>query len=228
MKVTQFPEGIDENLAEETGWHIGDGSMNYYLDKRWIRGIYQLRGHIYDDRSHYEERIKPIFKKIYGIDISLREMHSTRVFGFQVWSKDLVKFKQKLGLPIGPKRDIKIPSAFLKSIQIKMAVVRGIFDTDGCIYLENKNHKLYPKVTITTISKVLAEQVSSILNELKIKNSINSYKNKGTLTVAYQLVIRGPEMVGNFFRDIGPQNKKHLIKYRRFLDSSKALKTITC
>ena len=42
MKIT--PE-----LAEEVGWHIGDGSMNFYKGK----GLYQLRGHIEDDKEHY-------------------------------------------------------------------------------------------------------------------------------------------------------------------------------
>jgi len=44
-----FPDKIDVNLAEETGWHIGDGSMNFYNSSGKQRGIYQLRGHIEDD-----------------------------------------------------------------------------------------------------------------------------------------------------------------------------------
>ena len=112
MKVVVFPTEISEELAEETGWHIGDGSMNYYQNKGYQNGLYQLRGHIEDDREHYEIRIKPIFKNLYGIDISLREMPSTRVFGFQIWNTSLIEFKQSLGLPIGKKYHIKIPILF--------------------------------------------------------------------------------------------------------------------
>ena len=63
MKIT--PE-----LAEEVGWHIGDGSMNFYNNK----GFYQLRGHIEEDKAHYLLRIKPLFERLYGIKINLREM----------------------------------------------------------------------------------------------------------------------------------------------------------
>ncbi len=28
-----IPFGITNELAEETGWHIGDGSMNYYKNQ---------------------------------------------------------------------------------------------------------------------------------------------------------------------------------------------------
>src|SRR3989338_7844348 len=108
-----FPSNISNELAEEVGWHIGDGSMNFYKNSGKLRGIYQLRGHIEEDREHYIKRIKPLFKQIYNLDISLRKMPSTRVFGFQVWNDDLVKFKQGLGLTLGKKFDISIPKVFL-------------------------------------------------------------------------------------------------------------------
>ena len=41
------------NLAEEIGLHIVDGSMNMYS----IKGLYQLRGNIIDDKEHYQKRI---------------------------------------------------------------------------------------------------------------------------------------------------------------------------
>ena len=48
MKI-KIPKKITPMLAEETGWHIGDGSMNFYNSSGKQRGIYQLRGHIEDD-----------------------------------------------------------------------------------------------------------------------------------------------------------------------------------
>jgi len=141
-----IPNKITSELAEETGWHIGDGSMNYYENHGKVKGIYQLRGHIKDYKQHYLIRIAPIFKKLYDIKLNLREMPSTRVFGFQIWNNKLVKFKQKLGLPIGKKFNISIPQIFFKEKELKLSVLRGIFDTDGSINLEKKNNKLYPRI----------------------------------------------------------------------------------
>ena len=167
MKII-FPTSITPELAEETGWHIGDGSMNIYDHKDGKqRGFYQLRGHIEDDVEHYIKRIKLIFKQLYNIDISLRIMPKTRVFGFQLWNCDLVKFKQKIGLPLGKKFDIAIPEAFLKNNELKKAVIKGIFDTDGGIYLD-PNRNLYPICYITTISKNLSQQIHTIFKELNI------------------------------------------------------------
>lgn len=222
MKITTFPESITEELAEETGWHIGDGSMNYYKNYGKLIGFYQLRGHIEDDRNHYVKRIKPLFKNLYGVDISLREMPSTRVYGFQIWSNELVKFKKQLGLKTGPKIDVAIPPRFLVNDKLKIAIIRGIFDTDGCIYLEHKNHKLYPRIQIVTISGMLAEQLKSIFIDLGLRATVYNYLNpKGNRKIAYSVVIRGEEMLHKFMKIISPQNPKHVVKYNRFTQSFK-------
>jgi intein/homing endonuclease len=211
MKLT-LPEGISVELAEETGWHIGDGSMNYYKNK----GLYQLRGHIEDDKPHYIQRVKPIFKFLYGIDVSLRKMPSTRVFGFQIWSDDFVKFKNNLGLPLGEKLEIGIPKVFLKNKELKIAVVRGIFDTDGCVYLEKKNHKLYPRMEITTISSVLANQLLIIFISLDFRATVHKMKGIGNRKDYYKVVIRGDKMFHRFIDLVNPTNPKHIAKYERY------------
>lgn len=219
MKILQLPDTITPELAEETGWHIGDGSMNYYE----TRGLYQLRGHIEDDKLHYLTKIKPIFKKLYGIDVSLREMPSTRVFGFQIWSTDLVKFKESLGLTIGPKLDLIIPDKFLTNDELKASVLRGIFDTDGCVYLEKKNHKLYPRLQINTICKRLAEQIKNIFNELGLRATLygENIKPGGNKKTCYTVTIRGDEMFHNFMKVIQPANPKHIAKYELYRKSFK-------
>ena len=91
-----LPGKSSEELAEETGLHIGDGSMNFYENKYDIRGIYSLRGHIKDDKEHYDKTIKKLYKNLYGINVSLRDMPSDGVYGFQKWSNNLVNFKHKI------------------------------------------------------------------------------------------------------------------------------------
>ena len=63
------PSKISDELAEEVGWHIGDGSMNFYNLGNKKRGFYQLRGHIEDDEKHYLERIKPLFENLFKIKL---------------------------------------------------------------------------------------------------------------------------------------------------------------
>ena len=218
MKIST---NISTKLAEEVGWHIGDGSMNFYKNRGKLKGFYQLRGHIEDDREHYEKRIKPIFEKLYGLQINLREMPSTRVFGFQIWNDNLIKFKKNLGLPLGKKYNVMIPKKLLTNVNLKKSVTKGIFDTDGGIYLEKKNKKLYPIMHITTISFELSEQLLKIFNELGLRATRYSqlYNENFNRQRAYSIRIRGIEMFHRFMKEIDPQNPKHQNKYQFFLNS---------
>ena len=78
----KIPEEITTELAEETGLHIGDGSMNFYNNKGNFKGIYSLRGHICDDVKHYNSRIKFLYWKLYNLKINLRKMESTGFMDF--------------------------------------------------------------------------------------------------------------------------------------------------
>jgi len=151
----KIPSEISKELAEEIGWHIGDGSMNFYKNSGKLKGFYQLRGHIKEDKEHYKKRIKQLFKKLFDIKISLREMPSTRVIGFQIWNNKLIEFKQRLGLPLSEKSEIEIPKTLLSNNRLKKAVIRGIFDTDGGIYLERKNKKIYPRMYYHNFIKII-------------------------------------------------------------------------
>ena len=171
----EVPQTINEILAEETGIHIGDGSMNYYEG----HGLYSLRGNKITDRKFYENHIKKIFEILYNADIRLREWKD--VFGFQISSDGLVKFKNEiLGLPLGKKIDVSIPQQIMENNKLAVACVRGIFDTDGYVYIENKNGKPYPRVEIATTSGILAAQIKEIINRNGISCSVwkRIYENK--------------------------------------------------
>ena len=217
----QIPDDISLELAEEVGWHIGDGSMNFYKNRGKVKGLYQLRGHIEDDKKHYEKRIKPLFEKLFGLKLNIREMPSTRVIGFQIWNNDLINFKKNLGLPLGHKYEVKIPKKFLVNESLKKAVIRGIFDTDGGIYLQKKNNKLYPRVYITTISLILSSQLLKLFDELRIRATRYSqlYNKKFNRKRSYIITIRGVEMFHKFIKEIEPKNPKHMTKYQKLLNS---------
>lgn len=217
----QIPTNISTELAEEIGWHIGDGSMNFYKNRGKLKGFYQLRGHIEDDKKHYEKRIKPLFKKLFNIKLKIREMPSTRVIGFQIWNSDLIKFKKEFNLPLGKKYEIAIPKVFLTRINLKKSVIRGIFDTDGGIYLERKNNRLYPRLYITTTSFKLSEQLLKLFNEIGLRATRYSqlYNKNFNRKRSYVITIRGEKMFHKFIKDIAPKNPKHLKKYQEFLNS---------
>ena len=207
-----LPLEITEDLAEETGIHVGDGSMNFYNR----HGLYSLEGDLILDRDYFIKHIGPLFKKIYNLQVRLRERKCAGVFGFQIGSKGLINFKHKiLGLPLGPKINIEIPNAIRKGNEnILSAFIRGLFDTDGGVYLEKKYGKLYPRIKISNNSKVLMDQIKEILEE-RFKFNLSMRLDRKT----YVLEIRGKENFIKWMNLIGSHNPKHLSKYSKWLSS---------
>jgi len=209
-----YPTKINSLLAEEIGLHIGDGCLNYYKGK----GFYQLRGHLLEDKDHYLTRIKPLYERLFGIKVNIRDMKSTGVCGFQVWNNKLADYKDRiLNLPLGRKVNFVIPERILKSKTLSKSFLRGYFDTDGCFYLEKKRHKLYPRVEMASVSKDFIEQVTTMLRSLGFNFSsyveIRKHQNWNNLN---RIIIRGEKMTDKWFSEINPANSKHWKKYQRY------------
>ncbi len=219
-----LPEKIDEDLSEEIGLHLGDGSMNFYKNKGVLKGCYQLRGHISEDKSHYDTRIKGLYQKLYGLNLKMKRMPSTGVYGFQIWSDGIVNFKSKvLGLPLGNKLYSRIPSFISKKESMNISFIRGFFDTDGCFNVERRRDrkKVNPRICISNTSMFVLNEISKILNLLDIKNSLYRYKRpEKNWNDLYHLSVKGDLMVSKWFRIIQPNNQKHNERYQSYLDIS--------
>ena len=211
-----FPQNIFNNnlLAEEIGWHLGDGTMGFYKNKEKTRGSYALRGHIIDDFLHYQNRICPVYFKLFSFKPSLRKMSSTGVCGFPVWSDNLVNFKKKLGLPLGPKLYATIPPFLLRNKKLYSSFLRGLFDTDGNLYLENKRNKIYPRIHISSVSQDMLRQAHFMALRLGLRSTVYlqrvtnpSWNDKLILSV------RGHEQIRKWFDIVSSNNPKHLLKY---------------
>ena len=210
-------------LAEEIGLHVGDGSMNFYKNNNKIRGFYQLRGHILDDKRHYDTRIREIYNSLFGIEIRLRTMQKTGVYGFQIWNDELVRYKREvLGLPLGKKLQIFIPNQIITNKILAKAFLRGYFDTDGCLFLEKKKNGLYPRIEMSTISPELSQQVCFLLGELGFRYmNYTQKREKYGWKDLHTVRINGIEMAKKWFSEIRPNNHKHVEKFKVGVDPAR-------
>lgn len=187
--------------------------MNFYRG----RGLYSLRGHKSDDRSYYEEHVRKLFKETYKAEVKLRDWSD--VFGFQLCSSDLVKFKhEKLGLPLGPKGEIRIPEKIARNKKFATACLRGIFDTDGNIYFEMKYGRPYPRIHIYTTSKTLADQLEKIVKKLGFTSFTRwtTQVNKNWKPL-HRICIRGYKNFKLWYEIVGTSNPKNREKFEQFL-----------
>lgn len=174
-----LPNKITPKLAEEVGMQFGDGFLSA---KKYD---YRLKGNPYNEREYYIKYIKPLFKKLYNMEVNLRDFD--RSFGFEIYSKALWEFKTKvLGIKTSPKYDIRFPEVLkVNDKNILAAFIRGLFDTDGCISFKTKYgyNKYYPSIELSLASKELIKDVVKLLDMLGFNPSVRFDKKYGRISV---------------------------------------------
>lgn len=191
-------------LAEIIGVFMGDGNMS----KRQAHIFLNLE----KDRQ-YANYLKDKIEKLFGVKISLSSRPIDTRLVLTASSTKLISFLNKCGLPIGNKikQGIDIPKWVSHSNTWLRACLRGLFDTDGCTYIDHHRYKdkVYGHicVAITSYSRNLLRSIYKSLVSLGYKPTISDNRN---------VLIRREAEVLRFFREIQPQNKVHYDKIRLF------------
>jgi intein/homing endonuclease len=208
MSLTYSMVRFSEALAEETGIHVGDGSMNIYSGNR---SFYTVACHYKDDKEYLDTIVLPLINKVYGKTPKPRNW-SQGTYGFRICSKSIISFKHDiLGLPLGKKSNIEIPRFIRQRRKLMRAFLRGLFDTDGCVYLWHTNNKEFPRIQFNTISELLMAQVKAFLLQEGFIFTTWSRQQKHWRR-SYALSIDGLKMLDKWMGEIGFHNPKHLQK----------------
>lgn len=192
-----------EKLAEFTGIILGDGSIS----KKQI--IITL--HKKDDRE-YGNFITNLIEKLFNVPVGTYNKENINAVNYIVSRKKLVEFCiDKLGLKTGNKvkQQVDIPKWIKENKKYSIACVRGLMDTDGCVfkhtYKSNGKEYSYKKISFTNYSKPLRESVHTILSDNKITSRFSQGRD---------VRIDSKKDVHKYFQTFGSNNPKHLKKYK--------------
>ena len=212
----------EEIIAELCGAITGDG---------WIqsneRGMF-LAGDPTEDKDYYDFNIQRLFDKL-SIITTPKHFPYWKVYGFSIYSGEVIKRFLGFGLPKGRKaHSAEIPPWILKSSdKIKMAFIRGLFDADGCVWCQ-KDYTKYAKdfdanyhtkirIRFTSISYQLQNQLQNQLSLVGFKGKLRTLRNRATkLRNNKDIHIVEINRLGDikkFFNTLKPSNEKHNTKY---------------
>ena len=129
-------------LAEFYGALLGDGCLSVYprKDRKNLGHCTLFTGHVHD-RPYYEQTIRRICNKLFGIQGSIQKRKSYNCVIFVTTAKKVFDCLYLLGCPLGKKIDLTIPDIIFFDNDFAVHFVRGIFDTDGTVY--NRYSKKY-------------------------------------------------------------------------------------
>ena len=197
------------NIYEFIGVLIGDGYIRHNSKRR----VYQIEiaGNV-DEDYEYFIKISEFVQKITSRKptIRIKKEKTWKSLRLEINNKNFIEYLFRLGLPEGNKTfTISIPEKFL-DWKYSRHIIRGILETDGCIYF-SKSKKIeypsYPRIEIKTSSKKLKSQIMEILNKKGFKVYCRKCEN------TYSLTLSGEKMLKKWIDEIGLSNKRNISKY---------------
>ena len=115
----------------------------------------------------------------------------------------------------GKSISVKIPKEIIGSGEKFInSTIRGIFDTDGCVFLDKRKiyKNIYPRITLQMISKELHEQLKSyLLGKFSLYCAEKDIEEKNR---AYYIEVYGIKQLKKWMGLIGFSNKRHLDKVK--------------
>ena len=210
----------NEKTAEIVGMSLGDGSLTIRNDKK-NKGLlrFQMRGHV-EERIYYDQYVKSLFDKHIGVVQITHYKGKNASYGICSEKNEVCRNLHYLGIPIGVKKELQIPSWIKQNTHHLRGFIRGFFDTDGSVfcgkdynYPEKKHIKI--RMSGVSISFQFIKEISQSLSHLGVHNLvIKPYKkNDPRFGDINKIQIDGPNVV-NYFKIIGSHNPKHITKYQ--------------
>jgi len=216
----KIPNRLSSDLAYLIGIHIGDGTMNYYIDKQdyWI----SYSGHLIDEYDWYIKTLKPLITSLFNINPKIQKDKRLGRTSVRLYfrSKAILSFLNSLGLPLGPKKNLEVPSIIKSSNdKIKRYFLMGLADTEFCLTFKRRYKKThyYPVVEYSTADKKLMNSIVDLLKEFNIVGyKLEKYptERNGKKLFTNQLHLNGKTNLNRWLNQIGFKSDKHLTKLK--------------
>ena len=204
---------LNEGVSELIGALIGDGYI-YRKNRKYQIGYV---GSPITDKEYFE-KIKILIAQEWNKDVKVRFRERGLRIVFN--SKELCSFLiEGLGIPHGEGKceRVKIPNKIASDWSLAKYAIRGIFDTDGSVFVAKKpGIEKYPSIELTTTSKGLAFQVRDLLIKqgFRVANIWQS-KSISSTRIAYRVPLNGKNNIKMWVDKIGFSNP---YKMQRALD----------
>lgn len=206
---------LNENQAELIGAYLGDGWM-YRKNRKYQIGFVGSPETDVEYFDYIKILIFSEWKK--EAKIKVRE----RGLRIVINSKEVCEFLiNELDLPHGEGKceKIFIPKIITNDWQLTKRTIRGLFDTDGTVFVAKKPRvERYPSIELTTCSKTLAEQVKFILEKQGFRVAkIWKCKSKKSKRTSYRVPLNGQKNLKKWINEIGFSNPWKMGRARSYI-----------
>ncbi|MBT4376033.1 hypothetical protein HOD29_01520 [archaeon] len=200
-------------IAEFIGIMLGDGNLGIYksIVKGKIKKQHRIRISLDSRNERYTDYVSKLLEEIFdqkpkryykkkenAVDLGLfRKGHYFRVI-------------EEFGLSNSPKWNrMEIPKRYFKE-KFYPPILKGLFDTDGCLSLFNNNGVIYPRIEIKICPSPAQNQFIKIVKNLGFRFTVQDIGKE-----KIRIRISGMKELEKWFEIVGSSNPTHIEKYKR-------------
>ncbi len=190
-------------LAELCGIVAGDGHIGEYQISVCTNSKTDMMHAIHT---------KKLFKQLFKIPVTLTKRKGQNACVVVVSSKEVGNFLVSRGMCRGHKirGGISMPKWVKNKNGYRLAFTRGLFDTDGCIYIDKHIVKGYE---YKNLGMAFTNRSLPLLSDFK--ETLESIGLHPTQKTKYTVFLRREKDIKTYFEVIGSSNPKHAQKVRK-------------
>lgn len=218
IKVIRLPEK-DEKLAELVGIILGDGNIHVHQKGNSV-GTYSLRiaGNYLKDYEYLTIYVANLCKGLFNTKPRIYKQPNVNCIYVIIDGRLIVDFLIEIGLKVGNKikSQVTIPYWILQNNDYIKACIRGLIDTDGCVYEMLPHWPGLFQINFENRNYTLLKDVRGAL----IKLDYNPSKICGKRTInGTKFYIFRKEEIKKFYKEIGSNNDRNIKQFEKVLNS---------
>jgi len=191
-------------LSEFFGIILGDGGIT----KRQV----SITLNRTDDKE-FILYVADLFRELFGTEPSVYDRLEQSIVNVVVSRSGLVNFLINMGLKIGGKvrQQVDVPFWIKNSDYFSKACLKGLFDTDGCFYIDK--HRYKNKIYFNC---GMCFRNYSLPVLLFFKTKLEQLGLHPTHNTKFSICLRRENEIIKYFQIVGSSNPKHLNKFKQY------------
>ncbi len=207
IETIKFTSEENPKLAEMIGIILGDGNTHYEKGKKYRLRISSNRV----EEKKYRNYTKELMEELFNISPKSYDKSDRKGTDLTIYNKSVVEGLIEKGIIPGDKvkNQVKVPNWVKKTERNKIGCLRGLFDTDGSVYLRNtqKSFGLNFKNGSFPLVKDFKEICESVGIETQKIPKPKIYQNPDTKEEfkTYQTTIENKFEISKFLYNVKPK-----------------------
>ena len=199
-KHSQSPKinftGKNKKFAELIGIILGDGNLYHNM----------LRITLSKNEKPYVNYIKELIYELFGITSKEYFSQRSNTITVYVYNKNLSNLLVKYGIKRGNKvkNQVEVPSWVKDNGIYSLSCLKGLIDTDGCVYNCKRDRKNYIKFT---------NHSNNLINDVLEVSKIHGFEFKSA--GKHNICLYKEKSIAKYLKKVGFSNEKHINRWGR-------------